>query len=426
MVPRGRGKIKNSSLLATWPLWFVPLLFLTLSCSAELVGSKISSTDDGMFESFARNDTIEQGFCFPGSPSEPVSVSVTDRPPNSFFEGYHGPALALSFRWRKPSPSNRVPYRLFPFFHLPTVWPSAWPSVFSSGPDGNMTSFRAPGTTWTAQPIRRSGRWMESSSLQCPVPKTRAHFQVGVIRTAHQCSLDSAPCPKAPVKPNPTPTRALKVRLNFLNFFDAPPRVGGCASKRLRKKQKKEKKENARIKRQQEAEALIPMRLKMSRWLYRGFSNLGAFVLPFVPYFPRTFFSCCLFSHQALRKCQGKEATGSLMRIVLAECMVLCFVDDMLLAGLLRFGVILSVTTIPSVYDRVFTTASSVHETENSRYESPLEILLIRIALTECFVRCFVGDMVLTDVLRFGGILLMTAEQVVFFMMSFCVFTTHY
>jgi hypothetical protein len=98
----------------------------------------------------------------------------------------------------------------------------------------------------------------------------------------------------------------------------------------------------------------------------------------------------------------------------------------MLLAGLLRFGVFLSVTTTPSVYDRVFTTASSVHETENSRHESPLHILLMRIALTECFVWCVVGDMVLADVLRFGGILLMTAEQVVFFMMSFCVFTTHY
>ena len=110
---------------------------------------------DEMIESVARNSTIDDGFCFQGgtcaslhtngswgdcantvgetaplchfgwisgSPSEPVSVSVTDRPPTRF-KGYHGPALPLSFHWRTTSSSNRPP-RFFPFFRLPTVWPS--------------------------------------------------------------------------------------------------------------------------------------------------------------------------------------------------------------------------------------------------------------------------------------------------------------
>jgi hypothetical protein len=115
------------------------------------------------------------------SGSTPVSVFVIDPPRHGhFFTGYHGPALPLSFRWRRPT-------------------------------------------------------------LQCPAPDTRAHFLKGVIRTRRQCSLDSAPSPKAPAKPNPT--RALKVRLDFFSFDDAPPRVGGGrASNRQRKKQKKKRK----------------------------------------------------------------------------------------------------------------------------------------------------------------------------------------
>ena len=105
----------------------------------------------------------------------------------------------------------------------------------------------------------------------------------------------------------------------------------------------------------------------------------------------------------------------------------------MLLAGVLRFGVILSATTAPSVYDRVFTTAPSVYETGNPRYES--RDILLRMALAECFFWFFVDSMLLADALRFGVILLLTTapsarsvaegEQVVFFMMSFRVFTVH-
>ena len=472
MAPRGRGKLKDLSVLETWPLWaFVPIMLLTvpLQFSAELLGSKISSAYDGMVETFGRNEALANGFCFQvgtsandwgdcgntvffvgetatlghfgllsgapsepvsvsvtdrrlcfqvgtsanvswgdcantatlghfgllsGAPSEPVSVSATDRPPTRFVEGYHGPALALSFRWRKTSPSNRTT-RFFPFYRLPTVWPSVWPSVFSAGPDSNMTSFRAPGTAWTAQPIRRSGSWTESSTLQCPAPDTRAHFLEGVIRTRLQCSLDSAPSPKAPAKPNPTP-RVLKVRLIFFLFDDAPPRVGGCASKRQRKKQKKEKKEKARLKRQQEEK-------KQIAWFHAWTKR------------------------QQEKKDRGKKSAQDRtkvpetenpryespraisLRIALAECFIWCFVDDMLLADVLRFGVILLVTTAPSVYDRVFPTTPS------------------------CFCCCFCCqqqaasaaassvDLGLVDSARSVA----QNDQVVFFMMSFCVFTVH-
>ena len=98
-----------------------------------------------------------------------------------------------------------------------------------------------------------------------------------------------------------------------------------------------------------------------------------------------------------------------------------------MLADVLRFVVILSVTTAPSVYDLVFTTAPSVYETGSPQYESTRDILLLRIALAECFIWCFVDDMLLVDVLRFVVILLVTtapretarsvdeAKQVVFF-----------
>ena len=78
----------------------------------------------------------------------------------------------------------------------------------------------------------------------------------------------------------------------------------------------------------------------------------------------------------------------------------------MLLADVLRFGVILSATTAPSVYDRVFTTAPSVYETGNPRYES--RDILLRMALAECFFWFFVDSMLLADALRFGVILLLT------------------
>jgi len=71
------------------------------------------------------------------SGSAPVSVLVIDRPPTPtglpprharVSTGYHGPAISLSFRWQKISPSNRTS-RFFPFRQLsrplsPTVWPS--------------------------------------------------------------------------------------------------------------------------------------------------------------------------------------------------------------------------------------------------------------------------------------------------------------
>ena len=472
MTPRGRGKIRNLSLLETWPLWFVPLLCLTVPLSQHL-GSKISSAYDEMLESFGRNEALERGFCFQAASSTfvcdapkskistaplghfGISVSVTDRPPTRFSEGYHGPALPLSFRWRTTSPSSRTP-RFFPFCRLPTVWPSVWSSVFSAGPGfGNMTRFWGYGTAWTTQPIRRSGTWTESSTLQCPAPDTHAHFLVGAIRTRDQCSLDNAPRPKAPEKPNPT--RGLQVKLDFLCLYDAPPRVGGCASKRLKKKQKK--------------------------FSWRLFTQVFTHTFSF-------FSSCCLFKKSAKDKTKAPKTEYPqykspllLLRIALAECIVWCFVDDMLLADVLRFGVFMSMTTAPSVYDRVFTTAPSAHGTENPQYESPRDILLLPIALVECFVLCFVDCMLLADVLRFGVIFLVTtlpwvydrgkknpqdktkapetenplfdqcghiqqqvasaaaspvgmglvdsarsvaeAEQVVFFMMSFCLFTVY-
>jgi hypothetical protein len=262
--------------------------------------------------------------------------------------------------------------------------------LFSADVDGNVTRFRAPGTAWTAQPIRRSGR----STLQCPAPDTRVHFLVGVIRTRHQCSIDSAPSPKAPAKTNPT--RALKVRLDFFCLFDAPPRVGGFPSKRQQKKLKKEKKEQARVKRQQELQSFQREAAAYFAWAKRQKEDRPRHESPLVI---------------------------SLLRLFLAECFIWCFVDGVLLAAVLRFGVILSVTTTPSVYNRVF-------------------------------VWCFIDGMLLADALRFGVILLVTtvrsvhdpsaaaatlsvegpvdfahsvdeADQVVFFMMSFCVFTVH-
>jgi hypothetical protein len=74
------------------------------------------------------------------SGSSTVSAFVNARPPTPtglpprharFSTGYHGPALPLSFRWQKISPSNRTS-RFFPFRQLsrplsPTVWPTVWP-----------------------------------------------------------------------------------------------------------------------------------------------------------------------------------------------------------------------------------------------------------------------------------------------------------
>ena len=385
MGPRGRGQSKNLSFLATWPFWiFVPFLSLSIpvSCSVEYFGPKISSTFDGMYESFGRNETLQHGFCFhqvgstfdcswggcantvgetaplgnfgwlSGSPSEPVSISVTDRPPTRF-KGYHGPALPLSFRWRK------------------------------------------------------------TTTLQCPAPDTHAHLLVGLIRTRHQCSLDSAPSPKAPAKPNPT--RALKVRLDFFCLFDDPPQVGGCISKRQQKKDKKKKKVQARVKRQQDEKKKIALLYWLDAWRkwYQDKKN-RACVNAW-----RKIEAAWYSKRRKEKEDRGKNSTvpetanpryesprAISLRIALAEWFIWCFVDDMLLADVLRFGVILSATTAPSVYDRVFTTAPSVYETGNPRYES--RDILLRMALAECFFWFFVDSMLLADALRFGVILLLT------------------
>ena len=102
-----------------------PFLFPSSSYVCE--GLDGESTNGNFTNAVGETASLEH-FRFNARPPTPTGL-----PPRHarFSTGYHGPALPLSFRWRKISPSNRTS-RFFPFRQLSRpLSPIVWPSVLS-------------------------------------------------------------------------------------------------------------------------------------------------------------------------------------------------------------------------------------------------------------------------------------------------------